>query len=364
MGLQKQVFVNGVNVLTGTLRGLGAVLVLWLVSPTIQAFFCWQMIVSGLETLIMAYFLWRALPPTGKRPEFRWSVLAETWGFTTQMMGISLLIVIFNQSDKILLSKLLPLDMFGYYMLAWTIAVSVFKFVEPIFSAAFPRLTQLVAAQNTLELTQLYHKLCQLMAVIVLPFSSALAVFSYEVLLVWTGNSDIAQPTHVVLSILTVGMACNAMTIMPYGLQLACGWMTLTLWTRIVSVVALIPLMIWMAFHYGMIGGAIVWALFQITNLFIYANIMHQRILKGQFRRWYRYDVAQPLIAAVTLVLAGKMALTETFPIAWTIMSLGLITCLSLFFAAIAAPEIRHSLINLLRKTFPRLSLKYQRLSG
>ena len=42
MGLQKQKLLNVINVIEATIRGLGAVLVLWLISPTIQAFFIWQ----------------------------------------------------------------------------------------------------------------------------------------------------------------------------------------------------------------------------------------------------------------------------------------------------------------------------------
>ena len=41
MGLQKQVLLNVINVCMNTLRGIGAVLILWLVSPTIQAFLLW-----------------------------------------------------------------------------------------------------------------------------------------------------------------------------------------------------------------------------------------------------------------------------------------------------------------------------------
>jgi O-antigen/teichoic acid export membrane protein len=44
-GLQRQVLLNGINMAMATLRGLGAVLVLWLVSPTVEAFFTWQMVI-------------------------------------------------------------------------------------------------------------------------------------------------------------------------------------------------------------------------------------------------------------------------------------------------------------------------------
>jgi O-antigen/teichoic acid export membrane protein len=70
MGLQKQVLVNSLNAISGTFRGLGAVLVLWLIAPTIQAFFLFQIVVSACETFTSAYFLWQALPQTGGQTRF------------------------------------------------------------------------------------------------------------------------------------------------------------------------------------------------------------------------------------------------------------------------------------------------------
>src|SRR5659263_132861 len=42
-GLHRQVLLNGITISTATLSGGGALLVLWLVSPTVSAFFTWQM---------------------------------------------------------------------------------------------------------------------------------------------------------------------------------------------------------------------------------------------------------------------------------------------------------------------------------
>ena len=54
MGLQKQVLLNVINVCMSTLRGFGAVLFLWLVSPTIQAFLLWQIGSSILNVFLFA----------------------------------------------------------------------------------------------------------------------------------------------------------------------------------------------------------------------------------------------------------------------------------------------------------------------
>src|SRR5262249_48790314 len=46
IGLQKQIKLNVINSASATFRGIGAVSVLWLISPTVQTFFGWQCVIS------------------------------------------------------------------------------------------------------------------------------------------------------------------------------------------------------------------------------------------------------------------------------------------------------------------------------
>ena len=57
MGLQRQVLLNAITIVISTLRGAGAILILWLISPTIQAFFLWQIVISGANIFLLALFL-------------------------------------------------------------------------------------------------------------------------------------------------------------------------------------------------------------------------------------------------------------------------------------------------------------------
>lgn len=343
MGLQRQVLVNIINGVSATLRGLGAVLVLWLISPTIQAFFLFQIIVSGLETLIMAFFLWRSLPRSVERAVFTKSILSEIWAFAGGMMGISVVILILTQTDKLLLSKLLPLEMYGYYMLAWTVAGALYKVITPIFVALYPKFAQLVATNDTKGLTELYHKSCQFMSVIVLPVAMVLVFFSYQVLFIWTGDANIADKTYLVVSLLVVGTACNAMMNIPYAVQLAYGWTSLTFWVNVVSIIVLIPSLLVLVSFYGMVGGAIVWAALNIGYALIALPIMHRRILKGELLRWYAADFGPILVSSVVVVLAGRVVIGEQLEPFTLIALLGCLAGGAFLGSILAAPDVRVS---------------------
>ena len=62
MGLQRQVLFNGLKIGIATFAGAGAALVLWLVSPTITAYFTWQIVVAALNVTLLAVVP-VALPP-------------------------------------------------------------------------------------------------------------------------------------------------------------------------------------------------------------------------------------------------------------------------------------------------------------
>ena len=55
--------------------------------------------------------------------------------------ALGLLLVL---TDKIVLSRLLTLEEFGYYTLAGVVAASLYLLINPVYNAVFPRLTQLV----------------------------------------------------------------------------------------------------------------------------------------------------------------------------------------------------------------------------
>ena len=135
MGLQKQVLLNVINVFMSTLRGGGAVLILWLVSPTIQAFLLWQIGISIINAFLLALLLWRELPQSESKAVFQKHLLKGIWRFAAGMSGISILAVILTQLDKVILSKMLTLEMFGYYMLASVVGMSLSRLFSPIFLA-------------------------------------------------------------------------------------------------------------------------------------------------------------------------------------------------------------------------------------
>jgi O-antigen/teichoic acid export membrane protein len=340
LGLQRQVLLNGITVAMATLRGIGMILILWLVSPTIQAFFLWQAFVSLLQTLITAAYLWRNLPKTQSRSRFRQDLWLGIWRFAAGMTGISLVSLILMQTDKIILSKMLTLEDFGYYNLAGTVASGVTIVIAPIFTSVFPRFSELVSQGEEKKLVDLYHKSCQLLGVLVIPLGVTLSLFSQDILLLWTGNPVIAEKAHVIVSLLTIGTSLNGLMNVPYALQLAYGWTKLALYINIVAIALLIPSLFWLTSKYGSIGAASVWTMLNSGYVLIGIRFMHLRLFKGELNKWYFQDILRPLFGA--LLGGGIMLLifkSGYWQLSIDLLSIGIIT-LVIFLGSALTTEI------------------------
>ncbi|MCL0034117.1 oligosaccharide flippase family protein [Thermodesulfovibrionales bacterium] len=341
MGLQKQVLLNGINAFAATLRGIGAVLVLWLISPTIQAFFVWQIFASVVHTALVAGFLWRSLPKNGHRSHFQREVLFRIWRFAAGMTGISVTSILLMQTDKIILSKILPLEMFGYYTLATVVANTLYFFISPVFSALFPRFSQLVSINDRTGLKELYHKSCQFMSVMILPAAIVVSFFSSEILLLWTGNPVTVANTHSIISLLIIGTALNGLMNLPYGLQLAHAWTKLALYTNIIASIVLVPMIYFLAIHYGVVGAAAAWVILNTGYVLICIQIMHSRLLKGEQWRWYLNDVGIPLLASLSTVILWRLFMPDDMSRLAMFIYLAGISITTLFASAVATPVTR-----------------------
>ena len=329
MGLQRQVLLNGINMVVATFRGFGAVLVLWLVSATVEAFFIWQILIVAVQVSLLAYFLWKSLPPAPARPRYRPELLKNIWRFAAGMTTLAVTATILRQTDKIILSRLLTLEQFGYYSLASVGAMTLFRILGPIFESIYPQFTRLVESKDDAGVISLYHKSAQLVSALILSSALVISMFSRDLLLLWTRSPLTANNAHLVMSILMMGTALNCVIHVPYALQIAHGWTKLAFAVDSVSILLLVPLMILLTRWFGAPGAAWVWVLLNLGYVFVSVPIMHRRLIKDEKWAWYFQDLGPPLLVAVGMVLVGRLLISDAWPpfvLAASIGMLGLVT--------------------------------------
>lgn len=306
-GLQRQVWYNVVNAALALVRHGGAVLVLAWISPTIKAFFVWQAMTSALTLVVFAGSVHRALPKPPAPARFSSAALLGIGNFASGMVGITFLALLLTQVDKLLLSHLLSLELFGYYTLAASVAGVLYVAISPVTQAVYPRMVELFTSKDQIALVTVYHEASQLVTVMTAPVAVLISVFAGEVLFLWSGDANLAQKTAPILSALVVGTFLNALMWMPYSCQLAHGWTSLTLKINAVAVAILIPAIIWVVPRYGPLGAAWIWVALNAGYIVITIKLMHRRLIPHEKWRWYLADVLLPIVGAAGVIIPAKV---------------------------------------------------------
>jgi O-antigen/teichoic acid export membrane protein len=357
MGLQKQLALNLINIIFATLRAVGCFVILAFVSTTLQAFLLWQGLVGFIQVVLIAFTLKNSLPDAEVKGRFQRDLLHKIWRFAAGMTGITFISLILTQTDKVILSRTLSLENFGYYTLAGTISgMSISLIASSITHAVYPQFSQLVSLNDEAALREFYHRSSQIMSVLLIPAVLILALFSYDILLVWTGKEVIAANAYILLSLLAIGGGLNGLTFLPYFLQLAHGWTKLVLYIGIVMVIVLIPAIIFGAYKYGAVGGALGWVALTALFLPITVHLMHRKILKGAKMRWYLEDLALPFIVALLTAGAGRMLLSSNLNRFESIAGLFMVAGATLFFTALSTRTTRDYLKAYKNKAFMLMS--------
>jgi O-antigen/teichoic acid export membrane protein len=310
MGAERLAVSSVITVITATLASLGAVVVLVFISPTIEAFFIWQAMVGFLNAVIMRFMAWRIIGRI-KNIKFDVDTLKKVWKFSAGMTGIAISGVIMMHLDKVILSKLLSLEDFGRYALAGVVANGLYVLITPVFNVIYPRMSLLVAADDEKKLTDFYRVGTRLYLAALLPIATTAAVFSEQILSIWTGNSVLASTTAPIVSLFLIGTALNGVMHFPYALQLAYGKTRLPLTINLILFIVMIPTTVLLAVNFGANGGATAWALLNSIYLFMGTWLTHRALLRGLGLRWLLSDVGLPLILSILVISVSGIAVHE-----------------------------------------------------
>jgi O-antigen/teichoic acid export membrane protein len=345
MGLHKQVLLNVLRIISTTASNGGAVLILWLVSPTIQAFFIWLLATNAIVVVLWTSLLWRNLPPATRATQFDFRLVRNMGRFAAGMSGIVAFSLILGQADKVILSRVFSLTVFGYYTVGGMFGTGLVMIVSAVFSIVYPRLSALVAQNDEPGIIRLYHESTQLVAVLILPLAAVLAVFSTDILQLWTRNSDVARHAGPVATLLVAGFAVNGLMNLPYALQLAHGWTSLGLTTTISLTIIVIPALLFMAAHYGAVGAAFVFFGLQMINLLVGLPLTHRRLLRHEMTPWLLRDVGPPLAASLLAVGIARVAIPSPMSPLSTLLTLVVVLLAAVLAAALLAAQIRERLL-------------------
>lgn len=350
-GFEQQVWLAKLNVVTATARFVAVILIFEVMGATPMHFFSYQLLVAFVETSWLAVKTYQLMPspPEGGRMPWSLSPLRSVIKFSLSVAFTSSVWVLVTQTDKLVLSKLLPLSTYAYFTLAVLVAGGVSIMSGPVSSVLLPRLSRLIAEQDEVGFFRLYRQATQLVAVIVAPMSLMLACFAEPILLVWTGSLETARAAAPILQLYALGNGVLAFGAFPYYMQFAKGDLRLHMLGNIFFLVLLIPSIVAATYWYGATGAGWAWLVSNVIYFVMWVPFVHHRLSPGLHRSWLFSDVLPILLISAAIVLLASVLVPVPSVSVSVIVYLLFWGVTALFGAALGSAYVRSFISNRLK---------------
>lgn len=225
--------------------------------------------------------------------------------------GISTLVSIAtNFADKLVLSRLLPIDLFGLYHIVSTLAAAPTRLTAPIAFAAFPRWIAQQAEGDRDGFTSSYHAAAQIAGALILPTMIAGLLFAPRVLAALFPSVSVPPDLILAFRLLVIAGGVSALNFLPYMAQLALGTTRVLLWQAIVSGALYLPLVLGTTASLGLFLPVGARLALDVSTFGLFFLVVTRALLPGETQRLLRDAFAAPLLGAAVPLLIGAYGLS------------------------------------------------------
>ena len=310
-GIQRMDVLNMVKAGAATFRtAIGIALIV--ASPKIDLFLEWFAVSALIELIafaIAAHWLVRELRFT---PTISLPAIKSVWRFSLTMAAVAVLSMAITQMDRLFVSKMLSLQQFGYYSLAYTAGIAISLLQTSINNAALPSLAE-AASHGTPELAARYDKVSELTSFAVALPCALLVFFGGDILRVWV-NQDAALNAGPPLAWLAIGFFLNAAVSTAYLSAVATRRADIAARVNAIGALLYAPLLYGLIRMWGPVGAAIGWAIFSTSWVLTFVPTVHRVVVSKAYSPWLLHGLIIPAGTAGVAVGAMKF-LTDLFGI-------------------------------------------------
>jgi O-antigen/teichoic acid export membrane protein len=321
IGFERQTSLGVYNVVIATLRFVGVLFIFWTIGATPESFFTYQLFIALVELsglIIMTYRL--VGRGSGLGESFSWRPLLGNLKFSLTIAFTATAWITIMQSDKLFLSKMLPLAEYGMFSIAVVAANAVNAVNAPFNQTVLPRLTKLISQNDSIGAARFYCNATQAVCVIMIPAVAMLCLFAEPLVFAWTGNSGVAHYVAPIVCLYAIGNGFVSLHSFSYYIQYAKGDLSLHFLGHALLLALLVPLFFFGAIYYGPIGTGIAWSLTNGLYAVLWVPVVHARVFKGLHWKWMVHDILP--IAVPTALVGWLLAKFIPMPTArWSVLA-------------------------------------------
>lgn len=307
-GLQRMEFNNLIDVITTGLQQFGTILILVLGGSLFHVVY-WFAACYVLRILtyiaVSSYFF----PLKALIPGYSSGVIKRNFSFASRMMSISIISTIHINFDKVIISKLMPIGIVGYYGIVYGAISRGTLLTGAISRAAYPPFSALFGADDRNGLMTQYKKLQDLLCFSIVPIFAGIPFASLP-LFTYMFNEETARLLLMPTTLLCLGFYMNGTLNIPYVFSLAVGKPGITARMNFYALFIVLPLTALLIYFFGLVGAGLSWVFYHIFAYSYWVPRICRECMDIPAKGWYGHVFK-------ILVLASL-----TYGVAWTLLGI------------------------------------------
>lgn len=308
-GLEHQVQANILCVLWSIAKNVGALAVIYIISPDLRLFYGWHIITDIVYLIVLRASVKEHLAIT---KNCKWHFndiinLSTIWKYTVGLLLISIVALINRQLDKVVISKFLTLTELGAYNAATTLANLTAIIPAAIYTAIFPRFTKSVTTGTTEQLSRDFKVINRIVNVTIACLMSFIGVFAVPLIRVWTGSQVYADMLHTVGCLVVLAVGITEFQEIPYALALAHGntKINVTVGAVFIPIVAVSTL--FAIKNYSLLGAGIVYVLMATLQTLLYEYLVYRKYANASPLKLIVQDTLIPVALSLVAAYTSRM---------------------------------------------------------
>jgi O-antigen/teichoic acid export membrane protein len=303
-GVQRMDVLNLLKAGAQTLRLVVGILII-LAWPSIALFLAWFAASALVELVAFAITTHRLVPELKPTLRISWPAVRSVWRFSATMAAIAVFSMLLTQMDRLFVSKMLSLEAFGYYSLAYTAGIAISLLQVSINNATLPAFAE-AASHGTRELAARYAKVSEFTSFAVALPCFLLIFFGFDILRVWV-SVDAARSAGMPLILLAAGFFINAAMSNAYLSSVATRNARIPAIVNAVAVLVYAPALFVLTKAFGTAGAAGGWLLLNVYYAWTLLPAVHRKVLGEPVLPWLWHALGAPALCALFAVGAMKL---------------------------------------------------------
>jgi O-antigen/teichoic acid export membrane protein len=250
-----------------------------------------------------------------------------------------------SHADKIILSRLISLEMFGYYMLAWAVASILGRISTPLIQAIGPYFTELVSTKNEEVISKQLRLASQFMNALILPPTALIIFFAEPIINLWMGNQVITEGVSPILIVLIVGTMFTSCSYPLLSILYSYKKIRMLVMLNVTLVVVLLPSLVIAVNNYGSIGAACIWVFYGLIHYFVTLNLGLRLLMKHKLIKLMIKDFMMLFFASFSITGVAWLFLQNLDEKLFTVLLLGCVLVICWFVTILSSQGLRKNIL-------------------